>query len=61
MFCPLGPLEVEAKALEEAVDFAWNIGIRDAHFECDSKMIVNAVLDVSCPQASIYNIIAGIC
>ena len=61
MFCPLGPLEVEAKALEEAVDFAWNIGIRDAHFECDSKMIVNAVLDVSCPQVSIYNIIAGIC
>ena len=22
MFCPLGPLEDEAKALEEAVDFA---------------------------------------
>ncbi|KAK9984734.1 hypothetical protein SO802_034259 [Lithocarpus litseifolius] len=60
VLCPLGPLEVEAKALEEAVDFAWDVGIRDAHFECDSKMIVDAVLDVSCPQASIYNTITGI-
>ena len=60
MFCPLGPLEDEAKALEEAVDFAQDVGIRDAHFECDSKMIVDAMLGVSCPQASIYNIITGI-
>ena len=60
VFYPLGPLEVEAKALEEAVDFAWDVGIRGVHFECDSKMIVDAVLGVSCPQASIYNIITGI-
>ena len=60
VFCPLGPLEVEAKALEEAVDFAWDVGIRDVHFECDSKMIVDAMLGASCPQASIYNIILGI-
>lgn len=33
---PLEPLEVEAKAFEEAIDFAWDIGIRNAHFECDS-------------------------
>ena len=60
MFCPLGPLEAEAKALEEAVDFAWDVNIKDAHFECDSKMIVDVVLGVSYPQASIYNIIVGI-
>lgn len=24
---PLGPLEAEAKALEEAIDFAWDVGI----------------------------------
>ena len=60
VFCPLGPLEAEAKALEEVVDFTWDVGIRDVHFECDSKMIVDAMLGVSCPQASIYNIIAGI-
>lgn len=33
---PLEPLEVEAKAFEEAIDFAWDIGIRNAHFECES-------------------------
>ena len=32
MFFPLGPLEAKAKALEEAVDFAWDVGIRDVHF-----------------------------
>ena len=35
LYFPLSPLEVEAKALEEAVDFAWDVGIRDACFECD--------------------------
>ena len=60
VFCPLDHFEAEAKALEEVVDFAWDVGIRDVHFECDSKMIVDVVLGVSCPQASIYNIITGI-
>ena len=49
VYCPLGPLEAEAKALEETVDFIWDIGIRDVHFECDSKIIVDAVLGVSSP------------
>ena len=39
-------LEAKAKALEEAVDFAWDIGV---HFECDSKLIVDAVFGVSSP------------
>ena len=30
---PLRPLEIEAKAMEEAVTFAWNVGIRDVIFE----------------------------
>ena len=61
MYCPSGPLEAKAKALEEALDFAWDIGIRDVHFECDSKLIVDAVFGDSSPQVSIYNIIASIC
>ena len=40
---PLGPLEAKTKPLEEVVDFAWDVGIRDAHFECDSdKFGVNS-------------------
>ena len=46
--------------MEVGVSFAWDVGIRDVHFECDSKMIVDAMLGASCPQASIYNIIIGI-
>ena len=61
MYCPSGPIEAKAKALEEAVDFAWDVGIRDVHFECDSKMIVGTVFGVSSPQVSIHNIIASIC
>ena len=52
---PQGPLEAEAKPLEEAVDFAWDVGIWDAHFECDSQ------LGLTSPQVTIINIIAGIC
>lgn len=33
---PLGPLEAEAKALEEVIAFAWDMVIRDAIFEGDS-------------------------
>ena len=57
----MGPLEAEAKSLEEAVDFAWDVGTRDVHFECDSKLIIDAMLGVSSHQVFIYNIIASIC
>ena len=32
----LGPMEIEAKALEEGVLFAWDVGVREVIFECDS-------------------------
>ena len=57
----MGSLEAEVKVLDEAVDFAWDVGMRDVHFECDSKLIVDTVLGVSSPQVFIYNIIASIC
>lgn len=53
----LGPLEAEAKALEESVFFAWDVGVRDVIFECDSRIVVNAINDLSEPPIAIGNII----
>ena len=61
LWYPLGPLEAEAKAMEEAVEFAWHVGIRDAHFECDSILVSDAVRGLTIPQVSISNIIYRIC
>ena len=57
----LGPLEVEVKALKEAVDFAWDVGIWYAHFECDSLLLSDVVRGVSNPSIAISNIVTGIC
>ena len=43
------------KALEEAVDFAWDVGIWNAHFECDSQLLSNAIICLSSPQVAICN------
>ncbi|XP_030964645.1 uncharacterized protein LOC115985893 [Quercus lobata] len=56
---PLGALEVEAKAMEEAVNFAWDMGIRECIFESDSLTVVNAMLRLTDPPSTIANNIAG--
>jgi len=56
----LGPLEIEAKAMEVGVLFAWDVGIRDAIFECDSKIVSNALLGLCSPPVSISNILARV-
>ena len=56
----LGLLEVEAKALEESIFFAWDVGVRDVIFECDSRIVVEAVNDLCEPPTTIGNIIDDI-
>lgn len=49
---PLGPLEVEAKAMDEAVLFAWI-------FEDDSCIVSYALFGSDCPASFIVNIISN--
>ena len=57
---PLGPLETEAKAKEEGIQFAWDVGIRDVVLESDSQIVISALIGSSEPPVVIANIIDGI-
>ena len=54
---PLGPLEIEAKAMEEGVTFAWDAGIRDVIFEGDSKTVFDALMGLGSPPMAVSNIL----
>ncbi|XP_050259076.1 uncharacterized protein LOC126704086 [Quercus robur] len=56
---PLGAVEIEAKAMEEGVRFAWEMGIRDCLFKSDSLTVVNAMQRRTEVPASIVNVING--
>ena len=45
--------------MEEAVNFAWDMGIRECMFESDSLSVVNAMLLFPDPPTSIVNVITG--
>ena len=56
----LGPLETEAKAMEEGLRFAWDRGFRAAMFEGDSLLVHQVLTSSAIPPASISNIISGV-
>ena len=55
----LGPLEIEAKAMEEGMMFAWDLGISSAIFEGDSMVVYNSLMGSVTPPSSICNLILG--
>lgn len=55
---PLGPLEVEAKAIEETIDFAWDIGLQDMVFKCDLEVLHGALTRANTPVVAIVNVIS---
>ena len=57
---PLGPLEIEAKAMEVGVSFAWDVGTREVILECDSKIMFDALLGLCTSPMIISNILAGV-
>ncbi|XP_075665545.1 uncharacterized protein LOC142635234 [Castanea sativa] len=55
-----GVVEAEAKAMEVAVQFAKDVGIREATFEGDSLIVSRAIQGTGDVPASIQNIVCGI-
>ena len=47
-------------AVKEGVLFAWDVGIGDAIFECDSKTVWDAINRLFEPPVTIANIVLGI-
>ena len=58
--CPLGATEAEAKALEAGVEFAKDVGIREAEFESDSLLICNALQGLTSPPSLVMNVLSGV-
>ena len=46
-------------AKEEGVNFAWDVGVREVVFECESNIIYDATIGVNDPPTAIANIIEG--
>ena len=60
LFVPLGPLETEAKAMEEGIMFGWDVGVRDVAVESDSQIVISTLLGSSEPPIGIATIFEGI-
>ena len=58
LWVPLGPLEAEAKAMEEGIIFACDVRLQEVTFECDSELLFQALTDKATPSTTISNVVA---
>ena len=54
---PLDVLEAEAKALEEGMLLAWDLGLKEITLESDSELVVKALSEQRLLQTSIQKVI----
>ena len=57
---PLGPTEVQAKAFEESLLFACDIGVQEIILEGDSLGVANCIAGKSSPPSSVASVLYGI-
>ena len=57
---PLGALEAKAKAMEEGMLLAWDLGLKEIIIECDSELVVKSLGEQSLLQNSIQKVIKGV-
>ena len=57
---PLGALEIEAKAVEDGVQLAWDLDLKRIIIESDLQTVVNVICDQSVVSSSIQHVIEGV-
>ena len=56
---PLGPLEIETKAMEEGIQLAKDLSLKEIIIEGDAKQVVMAISDSISAPSSIKKVIEG--